>query len=125
MSNYIDHDMWYISITGGEPTANPYFVETMKALKQDATEFRLDVTTNGSFSEKLEMKLHPIDHITISYHAESDPKIKKRVVDNIKYFQNSRVRLKVNLMMHAYEYWEECVALADELTELGVNIVPE
>ena len=125
MSNYIDHDMWYISITGGEPTANPYFVETMKALKQNATDFRLDVTTNGSFSEKIRNEITPvIDHVTISYHAESDPKIKKRVIDNIKYFQNSRVRLKVNLMMHAYEYWDECVALANDLTELGVNIVP-
>jgi MoaA/NifB/PqqE/SkfB family radical SAM enzyme len=125
LSQYIKHDYWYISITGGEPTANPYFVDTMKALKERAPDFKLDVTTNGSFSTKIRDAIIPvIDHMTVSYHAESDDKIKTRVKENILFLQNSRVRLKVNLMMHAYEYWDECVALAEELTANGVNVVP-
>lgn len=125
LSQYIDHKQWYISITGGEPTANPYFVSTMKELKILAPEYKLDVTTNGSFSNKIRDEITPvIDHITISYHAESDQKIKQRVKENILYFQNSRVKIKVNLMMHAYKYWDECVALAEELSDAGVNIVP-
>ena len=125
MSNFIDHKTWYISITGGEPTANPYFIDTIKDLRVKAPEFKLDVTTNGSFNNKIRDAINEnFDHITISYHAESDRRLKDKVLENIRYFHANGPKLKVNLMMHAYEYWDECVELAETFKEEGINFVP-
>jgi MoaA/NifB/PqqE/SkfB family radical SAM enzyme len=125
VSNFIDHNEWYISMTGGEPTANPYFVDTVKELRLQAPEFKLDVTTNGSFNNKIrDVICETFDHITVSYHAEADQKLKDRVLDNIKYFHKNGPKIKVNLMMHAYEYWDECVALAEVFRDEGINFVP-
>ena len=125
ISNFIDHKNWYISITGGEPTANPHFIETVKELKKQAPEFKLDVTTNGSFNNKIRNTItENFDHVTISYHAEADKKLKSKVLENIRHFKNNGPKIKVNLMMHAYEYWDECVELADIFIEEKVNFVP-
>lgn len=125
LSKFINHKHWYISITGGEPTANPHFIDTVKELRMQAPEFKLDVTTNGSFNNKIRDTItENFDHITISYHAEADQKLKSKVLDNIRYFKAHGPKVKVNLMMHAYEYWNECVELAEMFKKEGINFVP-
>lgn len=125
ISQFIEHKEWYISMTGGEPTANPFFIDTIKELRLQAPEFRLDVTTNGSFNNKIRNAINEnFDHVTVSYHAEADRKLKDRVIENIRYFHANGPKIKVNLMMHAYEYWDECVQLAETLRDEGINFVP-
>lgn len=125
LSNFIDHKNWFISITGGEPTANPHFIDTVKELRMQAPGFKLDVTTNGSFNNKIRDTItENFDHITISYHAEADQKLKSKVLENIRHFKNNGPKIKVNLMMHAYEYWDECVELANIFIEEKINFVP-
>ena len=125
ISNFIDHKEYYISMTGGEPTANPHFIDTVIELKKQAPDFKLDVTTNGSFNNKIRNTINQVfDHITISYHAEADQKLKAKVLDNIKYFHANGPKVKVNLMMHAYEYWDECVALAEQFKNDSISFVP-
>lgn len=125
ISNFIDHKEYYISMTGGEPTANPHFVDTVIELKKQAPDFKLDVTTNGSFNNKIrDTILETFDHITVSYHAEADKKLKDKVLDNIRYFKANGLKIKVNLMMHAYEYWDECVELANTFRQEDISFVP-
>jgi MoaA/NifB/PqqE/SkfB family radical SAM enzyme len=125
ISNFIDHKDFHISITGGEPTANPYFVDTVKELKLQVPDFKLDVTTNGAFNNHIRDTIcKTFDHITVSYHAEASQTLKNKVLENIRYFHKNGPAIKVNLMMHAYEYWDECVDLANEFKKEGINFVP-
>jgi len=125
ISNFIDHDRYYISMTGGEPTANPAFIDTVQELKKQAPEFKLDVTTNGNFNKSIRDTINEtFDHVTVSYHAEADSKLKDKVLENIRYFHRNGPKIKVNLMMHAYEYWDECVELANTFKTEGINFVP-
>ena len=126
-----------ISFTGGEPTVNPYFIPFIEYL---TTEYQLKynnkwlanfaLTSNGAMGEKMAEKIMlNFDHITISYHTESDVKLKNQVKDRIIQFkdglQNSKCNVSVNVMFHAADnYFRECVELCDFLKQLDVPYVP-
>jgi hypothetical protein len=64
-----------------------------------------------------------LGHITVSYHAESDNKLKQQVRDRIKQFHDAEFSVSCNVMFHA-AYFDECKDLCDYLYDLGVKYVP-
>lgn len=121
--------------TGGEPTVNPHFIPFSKYLKEQYEEKYKDrwdagfsLTTNGAMSEKMgQAVMENFGHATVSYHAESDNKLKQQVKDRIKQFYlqgpSHEFTVSVNVMFHA-AYFDECKELCDYLHELGVSYVP-
>ena len=140
--NYIDTYMQYrdykntsISFTGGEPTVNPNFIPFIQYLKKEYEknykhkwEAGFALTSNGAMSEKMGQKvMENLQHCTVSYHAESDEKLKKQVRDRILQFHTEGHKydfsVSVNVMFHA-AYFDECKDLCDFLHEHGVKYVP-
>lgn len=139
---YIDTYMKYrkfkhtsISFTGGEPTVNPNFIPFLQYLKKEYKEKYADkwsagfaLTTNGAMSEKMARAvMQNTGHATVSYHAESDQKLKEQVRKRIMQFHTEGSKyeftVSVNVMFHA-AYFDECKELCDFLHENGVKYVP-
>jgi molybdenum cofactor biosynthesis enzyme MoaA len=120
-----------ISFTGGEPTVNPNFIPFVKYLKeeyeakyQDKWACGFALTSNGAMSAKMaDAVMENLGHITVSYHAESDNKLKQQVRDRIKQFHDADYSISCNVMFHA-AYFDECKDLCDYLHNLGVKYVP-
>ena len=121
--------------TGGEPTVNPNFIPFAQYLKQQYDEkyaTRWDagfaLTTNGAMGEKMgQAVMENFGHATVSYHSESDDKLKQQVKDRILQFAYQgplhEFTVSVNVMFHA-EYFDECVQLCDFLQAHEVDFVP-
>lgn len=139
---YIDTYMQYrsfkfasISFTGGEPTVNPNFIPFIQYLKteyeskyKDRWDANFALTSNGAMSEKMAIKvMENMKHITVSYHAESDQKLKDQVRARILQFHKDgpsyNMTLSINVMFHA-AYFDECKELCEFLDEHGVKYVP-
>lgn len=120
-----------VSFTGGEPTVNPSFIEFISHLRSvhrdryaDQFNCRFTLTSNGAMSAKMaESIIANMDHITISYHAEADPKIKQQVIDRIDQFAAKGFSMSINVMFHA-EHFDECVGICDRLKAKGIRYVP-
>ena len=142
MFEYIDTYMQYrtfkfasISFTGGEPTVNPNFIPFIQYLKNEyeskySTRWKANfaLTSNGAMSEKMAQKvMENMRHITVSYHAESDKKLKDQVKARIVQFAENgpeyKMTMSVNVMFHA-AYFDECKELCDYLDSNGINYVP-
>lgn len=112
-----------INFTGGEPTNNPIFFDFADYAKTQGN-FGLGLTTNGAFSTKfIDNIVKNFNWVTVSYHAESNQKLKDNVLQNIKELSNKDIRLSVNVMMHT-DYWEETVNVCEILKEWGVKFNP-
>ena len=117
---YIDLHLQYrkskianIGFTGGEPTVNPNFIPFAKYLRteydtkyKDSWECGFALTTNGAMGEKMgQAVMENFDHATVSYHSESDNKLKQQVKDRILQFhyqgQKHNFTVSVNVMFHA------------------------
>ena len=121
--------------TGGEPTVNPNFIPFAQYLKQQYEENYKDrwdagfaLTTNGAMGEKMgQAVMENFGHATVSYHSESDDKLKQQVKDRILQFAYQgplhEFTVSVNVMFHA-EYFDECVQLCDFLQAHEVDFVP-
>ena len=121
--------------TGGEPTVNPNFIPFAQYLKQQYDEKYADrwdagfaLTTNGAMGEKMgQAVMENFGHATVSYHSESDDKLKQQVKDRILQFAYQgplhEFTVSVNVMFHA-EYFDECVQLCDFLQAHEVDFVP-
>lgn len=135
---YMQHrtaDRASISFTGGEPTVNPNFIPFVKYLKSEYDdkykgkwESNLTLTTNGAMSAKMaDAVIANLSHATVSYHAESSPKLKKQVRDRILQFKKAEdegnFRVNVNVMFHA-EHFDECKDLCEFLEDNNVKYVP-
>ena len=135
---YMEHRQTKIAnvgFTGGEPTVNPSFIPFSKYLREQYNEKYKDkweadfaLTSNGAFSEKMGLAvMENFGHATISYHSESDPKLKQQVKDRILqlHYQGPlhNCTVSVNVMFHA-EYFDECKELCQFLLEHGVDFVP-
>ena len=139
---YIDLHLGYrtskianIGFTGGEPTVNPNFIPFAKYLRTEYNEKYKDkwtcgfaLTTNGAMGVKMgQAVMQNFDHATVSYHSESNQKLKQQVKDRILEFHyqgsdhNFTVSCKV--MFHA-DYFDECRELCEFLDSHGVNYVP-
>ncbi len=142
--SYIDLYMQYrkedrasISFTGGEPTVNPNFISFVQYLREEYEskyagrwQNALTLTTNGAMSKKMaQAVIDNLSHVTVSYHAESNQKLKDQVKDRILQFRQAEIdnpaafRINVNVMFHA-EYFDECVKLCEFLDEHEVKYVP-
>jgi molybdenum cofactor biosynthesis enzyme MoaA len=122
-----------ISLTGGEPTANPVFPELADYLSSRRKESDLEgdqvensVTSNGSFSKRVRQSIFEnFDGATISYHCDSPKGMREKVIDNILWLHENNFRLKTNIMFHNREdLFQECVDLERFLRERGVRSVP-
>ena len=139
---YIDTYMQYrkfksasISFTGGEPTVNPNFIPFIKYLKEkyqaeysDKWETNFALTSNGAMGAVMAQKvMENMKHCTVSYHAESDNRLKQQVRDRILQFHTEGPEhdftVSVNVMFHA-AYFDECKELCNWLHEHGVAYVP-
>jgi len=139
---YIDTYMQYrdfkvanIGFTGGEPTVNPNFIPFIQYLKSQyegkyANKWQAGfaLTTNGAMGQKMaQAVMENFGHATVSYHAESDNKLKQQVRDRIKQFYTEGPKynftVSVNVMFHA-AYFDECKDLCAYLDEVGVSYVP-
>lgn len=121
--------------TGGEPTVNPNFIPFAQYLKSQYEEKYVDrweagfaLTTNGAMGEKMgQAVMENFGHATVSYHSESDDKLKQQVKDRILQFAYQgplhQFTVSVNVMFHA-EYFDECVELCDFLKAHEVDFVP-
>ena len=132
---YRDYKFASIGFTGGEPTVNPKFIEFVKYFKNLYKEKYADryrcsfaLTSNGAMGQKMaENVIEHFDHITISYHAEADAKLKKQVVDRIEYIYangpSKKCTVSINVMFHA-AYFDECVDLCTYFDSKGIKYVP-
>jgi len=132
---YRDHKVANFGFTGGEPTVNPNFIPFAQYLKNQYEEKYADrweagfaLTTNGAMSEKMgQAVMENFGHATVSYHAESDDKLKQQVKDRILQFHYQgglyEFTVSVNVMFHA-EYFDECVELCEFLKAHEVDFVP-
>lgn len=117
-------DYTNINFTGGEPTLNPRFWDLVDYIKEDEKKFRLSLTTNGAWNKKFTQKI--IDRfggVTVSYHAEGHPNLKKVVLDNILRLSESDIWIQVNVMLHV-DCWDECVDVYNQLKEKGIKVNP-
>ena len=111
-----------INFTGGEPTMNPAFWDLADIIKEDKQKFRLSLTTNGAWNSKFNDRIiKRFDGVTVSYHAEGHPNLKKQVIENILTLNKTNIWLQVNLMMHQ-EHWDECVEVYKLLKQHNVNV---
>jgi len=135
---YMEHRQTKIAnvgFTGGEPTVNPNFILFAKYLREqynekyeDKWEADFALTSNGAFSEKMgQAVMENFGHATISYHSETDQKLKQQVKDRILqlHYQGPlhNCTVSVNVMFHA-EYFDECKELCQFLLQHGVDFVP-
>lgn len=117
-------DYTNINFTGGEPTLNPNFWVLVDHIKQDQKNFRLSLTTNGAWNRKFTKKItENFGGVTVSYHAEGHPNLKKVVLDNIKELNKSDIWLQVNVMLHV-DHWKECINVYNDLKCLGIKTNP-
>jgi MoaA/NifB/PqqE/SkfB family radical SAM enzyme len=132
---YRNHKVASFGFTGGEPTVNPNFIPFAQYLKQQYEEKYADrwdagfaLTTNGAMGEKMgQAVMENFGHATVSYHSESDNKLKQQVKDRIlQFFYKGGMydfTVSVNVMFHA-EYFDECVELCEFLKAHQVDYVP-
>ncbi len=139
---YIDLHLGYrtskianIGFTGGEPTVNPNFIPFAKYLRTEYNQKYKDkwvcgfaLTTNGAMGPKMgQAVMENFDHATVSYHSESNQKLKQQVKDRILEFHyqgsDHNFTVSCNVMFHA-EYFDECRELCEFLDSHGVNYVP-
>lgn len=122
---------FHVSFTGGEPTVNPNFSEFSSYIKNTYLEnhannfnLKLDLTTNGAMSEKVcNNVIKNFDFVTISFHVEAHEKLKAQVKSRILELSKSKIKLKVNVMLHA-GHFDECKEFCEWLDSLGVKFIP-
>ena len=109
-----------IAFTGGEPTINPAFWQLIEEIEG----FTLGLTTNGTFAPKhLETIQQKFVAATISWHAEIDPILRNRALNNAIVLHNAGFDIRVNVMMHT-DYWQDCVDAYNTLSNAGVTANP-
>jgi organic radical activating enzyme len=127
MAEISNIDEFTVSITGGEPAANPVFWKFCKEMNAIDPLVKVGVTTNGTIPKKHYENIDQyVETMTISYHCEADDKLKKSVIDAILYItKNTNTYVNVNVMFHSNaEYFQECLDLCFLLEDEGVNFVP-
>lgn len=120
--NYIGYNN--LSFTGGEPTINPHFWKLLEHINANSDQFRLSLTTNGTWNESARDRLvEHVSGVTVSYHTEAKQQIKQRVIKNILDLNHRNLHLQVNLMLHT-DHWNECMQVYDLLKSEDVSVIP-
>jgi len=134
VKDYRISDEFNISLTGGEPTVYPEFIEFagyLKNLKQEnGIKLFVTLTSNGAFSNTIrDFISKKLDWITISWHCEANENAKKRTFENIlkinkeRNLDKSTAGVAVNVMFHQ-KYFDECKELCDELHKNNIKFNP-
>lgn len=124
IKDYTGEQLVNINFTGGEPTVNMAFWDLAEYINATEDRFRLSLTTNGAWHPNNTDKISKwFEGVTVSYHAEAHPKLKKQTLDNIKLLHQTGLWLQVNVMMHV-DHFDECVSVCEELKSLGIKHNP-
>lgn len=119
-SKRVFSDSTGIDFTGGEPTANPNFWPLLDYIKSQGN-YALGLTTNGSWGPKFTQKiLDNFVHVTISWHAEADKRLKDRSVKNIIDLHNAGMSVQANVMLHC-DHFDEAVEVCNLLKSKGIT----
>lgn len=109
---------WYLSLTGGEPTLHPEFVEMLKTMKQLG--FLTHIATNGTNLAKIKQAINYMDAITISiddYISELHDNFRGRNAFNkaleCAKFVKGRVKIATVNMLVSDENAERVLAMAE------------
>ena len=117
-----------IVFTGGEPTTNPSFYKLIELIKAEYPSYRISLTTNGSWDKRRLSLINDIcNYVTVSYHTEGKPSLKKKVVENILALYKIKPNdMRVNVMMHSGDdNFKECQDLIHNVLEPnGIKFVP-
>jgi len=112
-----------INFTGGEPTMNPAFWDLVDHINESG-EFQLSLTTNGAWNSKYTQKIIDRFHgVTVSYHVEGHPELKKQVLKNIIALRDAGLWIQVNVMLHV-DHWEECIDVYKSLKRHQIKVNP-
>jgi len=117
-----------ITFTGGEPTVNPAFYNLITWIKSDYPKYKISLTTNGTWDKrKLNLINETCNFVTISYHTEGKPSLKKKVIENILALNEIKSdAMRVNVMMHSGDdNFKECQDLIKDVLEPNdIKFVP-
>jgi len=126
IAEYRTNKDFHISLTGGEPTVNPKFLQLVNHLNSKqlpGVDLHLALTTNGAMGKRVaEAVGNTFSYVTVSYHAEADAKLKKRVLERVRQL-HSNTSVKVNVMFHA-QHFDECVDVCNILKQQGIQYIP-
>jgi MoaA/NifB/PqqE/SkfB family radical SAM enzyme len=87
-------------------------------------EFQLSLTTNGAWNSKYTQKIIDRFHgVTVSYHAEGHPELKKQVLKNIIALRDAGLWMQINVMLHV-DHWEECIDVYKSLKRHQIKVNP-
>jgi hypothetical protein len=112
-----------INFTGGEPTMNPAFWDLVDHINAVGG-FQLSLTTNGAWNGKYTQKIIDRFHgVTVSYHAEGHPELKKQVLKNIIALRDAGLWMQINVMLHV-DHWEECIDVYKSLKRHQIKVNP-
>ena len=124
-----------VNFTGGEPTVNPNFIEFSKYIQNKYEKeyshlwkCNFTLTSNGAMGKRMaNAVLQNFNHITISYHAEANNKLKNMVKDRMVQFSkagpDNNCNVSINVMFHA-EYFDECLDICKFLDSNNISYVP-
>jgi len=113
-----------LAFTGGEPTINPDFFRFIEYCEEKYPKVKTNITTNGCYTpKKCQQIIDNIDSCTVSWHAEQSKIEEQLVRNNIIAMKEADYNFRINLMFHK-DYFDECIAVADWLDELGVKYTP-
>ena len=128
--------VFFVNISGGEPTTHPDFIKIIDALIKNEIYFML--TTNGVFSDKIlksilkakdyilgiQISLDGADWITHGYlrkniHGKSEKILFDKAVNSIKAFTSANIRTSIATCIHPKN-----IHKIDELKNLVITLKP-
>jgi len=122
-SKRIENSKTNINFTGGEPTINNAFWELLEYIEQ-FPDFELGLTTNGTWGPTFTDKVvKHFKHVTISWHAEADKKLRDRSIENILELHKRGLNVQANIMLHT-DHFDEASSICEYLKEQGIKVHP-
>lgn len=117
-----------INVYGGESMFHPDIVEILKYARHKRIDYDFSINistiTNAVVGPNTWKKIVPLlDHLTISYHAESVQKQKELIKRNIKHLKDEGKNFQVSCMMHP-SHWNECVDMVEWCKSNAVKVIP-
>jgi len=108
----VQEEVFYINISGGEPTISPFFKQFLKYLNYKGLHFIL--TTNGIFSAHLrkfiseqreyligiKFSLDGYDATSFAYLRNTSKRNFNRVMQNIIYFKSNKIPITIATTLH-------------------------
>lgn len=122
-----------LNVYGGESLFHPDIETILQEVKKrhiaysQSWSLAVSCTTNGVIGHRLMSRISDyIDEFTISYHAESLPKQKDLVKENLLYLKSKNKRLKCVILMHGdQKYWPELLDQIDFCKANEINHLPK